>query len=139
MSNLTSTCELRIDEYEPGVVNASFDFDQPKTLNLANTEIAKSWKSVEIHWHYPAEFLTLIIETPFTQQQQPYSISIDNNLLVRGTSAVYRIVDEKETNVKTTACKLVIECDSNYQVILKLHATPTAAYMANIKYDVIEK
>ncbi|CAF4488334.1 unnamed protein product, partial [Rotaria magnacalcarata] len=120
MSELQSTGELRIEDFNPNMAYLTFQQNSPQILNLANTEIAKSWEKVQINWNYPVDEMTLIIETPFTQKRQPYAISIDNESLTRGTSHVSRIVDDEEIELKKDGCRQVINCDSNYQIVLKL-------------------
>ncbi|CAF3337345.1 unnamed protein product [Rotaria socialis] len=139
MSELQSTGELRIADLNPNMAYLNFQQNSPQILNLANTEIAKSWEKVQINWNYPVDDMTLIIETPFTQKRQPYAISIDNESLKRGTSHVSRIIDDEEIELNKDGCRKVINCDSNYQIVLKLYATPAAAYLALIKYHVIKK
>ncbi|CAF1229440.1 unnamed protein product [Rotaria sordida] len=68
---------------------------------------------------------TIIIETPFTQQLQPYSVAIDNGLIKGSDIRVYRILDGREIEVKSTGDFIVQNSDSNYQVILKLQAPST--------------
>ena len=54
----------------------------------------KSCTEVNLSWDYPTNNLTIIIETPFTQQHQPYAVNLDNYWLF-GVQP-YRILNGKE-------------------------------------------
>lgn len=139
MSNLQSTGELRIDDYRPSLAYLNFKNSSSHVLNLANTEIARLWKTVQINWIHPVNDMKLIIETPFTKKRWPYAILIDYERLMRTVSRVSRIIDGKEIEINMDECKYPLDCDSNYQVILKLYSTLTFANYGSIKYDVIAK
>ena len=92
------------------------------TLSLKGTHFT-SCTEVNLFWNYPKNNLTVIIETPFTKQRQPYAVNFDNNF---GFGIpLYRIVDGKETKIKSTDNVIAEKSDSNYQVILKINARPT--------------
>ena len=97
------------------------------TARLATTTL-KSCDAVGINWGYPMNNLTIIIETPFTQQRQPYAIHIDNWFFKLYPLPMYRILDGKETEIKITDDPIVQKSDSNYQVIIKLQADTTIGY-----------
>jgi hypothetical protein len=97
------------------------------TASLATTDF-KSCDKVDFSWAYPLNNLTIIIETPFTQRHQPYSIHIDNRQFKLYPLPIYRILDGKETEIKTTDDVIVEKSDSNYQIIVKLQAETTISY-----------
>ncbi|CAF1288785.1 unnamed protein product [Rotaria sordida] len=130
---------LRISE--PGKATVSFPNDgSPQVLKLADTELIKSSTSVEFFWSYPVDVLTLIIETPFTEKRQPYAVSIDNESLAPSISNVYRMLENQEIEVTTTDNKLILDSDSNYQIVVKFRSTPDMNYYGvRIHYDIIPK
>ncbi|CAF3997688.1 unnamed protein product, partial [Rotaria sp. Silwood1] len=88
-------------------------------------------------WAYPMNNFTIIIEAPFTQQLQSYSIAIDNALIKESDIRVYRILDGREIEVKSTGDVIVQNSDSNYQVILKFQAPSTIGlYVLPFNYKV---
>jgi len=106
------------------------------TLNLGATRFA-SCTAVRISWAYPINNFTIIIETPFTQQLQSYSVTIDNWLIKESDIRAYRILDGREIEVKSTDDVIVQNSDSNYQVILKLQAPSTIGlYLLPFNYKV---
>ncbi|CAF4153877.1 unnamed protein product [Rotaria socialis] len=152
MSTMKSTGELRPSPYNNDVIDFEFEQDTPKqVINLANTEIAKTWKSAVLQWHYahdvkvkyfkvkvPPLDMTLIIETPFTQQRQRYTISLGVERLKSNVARATQIIDDKETDVNMNDSHVTLNCDSNYQVILKFYIESTL-YIIWIEYDVIQK
>ena len=126
------------DNEEPGRTTVSFQDDNDShVFSLADTELAKSKKSVEIFWSYPMNTLTLTIETPFTHQGRPYSISLDNKGLSASIKHLYRLLDGQETEIPINDERIVEESDSNYQVILKFQApSEMSTYGVFIKYGI---
>ncbi|CAF2505003.1 unnamed protein product [Rotaria sp. Silwood2] len=126
---------------EPGRATVSFPNDkEQKTLNLAGTDLAKSCSSVNIFWSYPTGLLTLIIETAYTKKQQSYTIHIDNEHLSASISNVYQVIDDEEIEVTTNDKKIILNSDSNYQVIIKFQGPPEMrTYGVSISYDIIPK
>jgi hypothetical protein len=100
---------------------------QSATANLATTGF-KSCDAVDFSWAYPIDNLTIIIETPFTRQHQPYAIHIDNKQFKAYPLPIYRILDGHETEIKTRDDIIVEKSDSKYQIILKLQAETTVSY-----------
>ncbi|CAF3280909.1 unnamed protein product [Rotaria socialis] len=98
------------------------------TLNFAHTNMSEICTSINFFWSYPIGNLTIIIETPFTIKQQNYMVQFDNDHMMGAISNVYRLIDGKETEVTTTASKLIQYADSNYQVVLKLQGPPNLFY-----------
>jgi hypothetical protein len=79
----------------------------------------------------------MIIETPFTQKKQAYTIYFDNKSMNEAASHVYRVFHGQETEVTTTDSKLIQYSDANYQVILKLQApSQMSLYGVFINYEV---
>lgn len=130
-----------VNNDEPGRTTVSFQNDNDaQVLNLANTEVAKTNKSVEIFWSYPMNTMTLIIETPFTQQRRPYRISLYSERLPESIKHLYRLLDGQETEIPIIGERIVQESDSNYQVILKFQApSEMSTYGVYIKYDISPK
>lgn len=89
----------------------------------ACVNLIESCSSAYLQWAYPANNPTLVIGT---QQQQPSTVSVDNDQLVGISSHIYRIIDDKEIEVTTKGHKLVQKSDSHYQVKLKLEVTSIA-------------
>ncbi|CAF3563621.1 unnamed protein product [Rotaria sp. Silwood1] len=132
---------LFFDISEPGRATVSFPNNtEQKTLNLAGTDLAKSCSSVNIFWSYPTGLLTLIIETAYTEKQQLYAIHIDNGHLSASISDVYQVIDDEEIKVTTTDKKIILNSDSNYQVIVKFQGPPEMkTYGVSINYDIVPK
>ena len=123
-----------------GPNNASVSLTQDEVLNLAKTELAKSDTSVKLFWNYPTGAMTIIIETAFTEKQKSYAIRIDGKSLKPAISNVYRILDDQETEVAITDDDIILDSDSNYQVIVKFQGpSETTYYGVYINYDIIPK
>lgn len=106
------------------------------TAHLATTSF-KSCDVVALIWAYPINNLTVIIETPFTQQHQPYAIHINNKQIRSSDFSLYRILNGHETKIKSIEDIIVQQSDSNYQVILKVQAeTIESLYILPINYNV---
>jgi hypothetical protein len=70
-------CETHIIEQSTCSIGVSFiRLCNASTLNLFNTKLANSSSSVDLFWSDPMNNLTLIIETPYTQQRQTYMLFI---------------------------------------------------------------
>ncbi|CAF4255003.1 unnamed protein product, partial [Rotaria sordida] len=55
-------------------------------------------------------------------------------------SNVYRVIDNQKIEVTTTDKKIILDSDSNYQVIVKFQGPPEMrTYGVNIHYDIIQK
>jgi hypothetical protein len=132
------SCEAKVFD-SPGSCQSRIYLPKPcdsATLNLDVTNL-KSCTEVNLSWDYPTNNLTMIIETPFTQQHQPYAINLDNYWLFG--IQTYRILNGKEIQVKSNDKVIVENSDSNYQVILKLQAPPTlSVYVLFFNYNVIK-
>jgi len=107
------------------------------TADLATTKY-ESCDAVDLTWAYPRNNLTIIVETPYTKQHQPYAISIDNIHFKQYPLPIYRIEDGHERQVKTAADVIVEKSDSNYQVIMKLEGEPVGYYLSFFRYNVIK-
>src|SRR5689334_7785285 len=59
-----------------GLIVASRSCNE-STANLSKTRF-ELCDAVDLTWSYPMNNLTIIVETPFTQQHQPYAININN-------------------------------------------------------------
>jgi hypothetical protein len=115
----------------------------PKTCTSATADLSttkfESCDRVDLTWSYPMNNLTIIVETPYTKQHQPYTINIDNINFKLYPLPIYRIEDGHERQIKTTADVIVEKSDSNYQVIMKLQAESTIGYyLSFFRYNVIK-
>lgn len=137
--NQESTGNLEISEFEQGAANLTFNHGGPYVLNLANTELSDSWNTVDIHWQYPNQYLLLIVETPFTKKKTPYKLDFSVGNGFSDFARAVQIRNNEESEIDTSNSSIILENDSNYQVVLKLFATPEHAYTAFIKYRVIER
>ncbi|CAF1435068.1 unnamed protein product [Didymodactylos carnosus] len=130
------SCEAKVSD-PPGSCRSRIYLSKPcasATLNLGVTSL-KSCTEVNLSWDYPTNNLTMIIETPFTQQHQSYAVNLDNYWLFG--IQTYRILNGKEIEVKSNDNVVVENSDSNYQVILKLQAPPTLSlYVLFFNYNV---
>ena len=134
------SCNVQIySSYECSATVSTSRSCQASHLSVANSSLV-SCKQVSMFWSYPMNNLTMTIETPFTQGHQQYTISVDNHQLMGAISHVYRVLNNKETEVTTTSPQLILNSDSNYQIILKVVAPPELMYYGVfIKYDVFTK
>ncbi|CAF2510894.1 unnamed protein product [Rotaria sp. Silwood2] len=108
------------------------------TVDLTDTEIANSCTTGSFFWSYPTNNLTIIIKTPFTKKQEAFKIDIDNQQLMQYVLHVYRVFDDKELEVTTTADRL-IQDSSNYEIALKFEGPPNLMYYGVfINYNVIK-
>ena len=81
-------------------------------------------------WSDSTNNLTLTIETPFTQERQPYSILLNNQDLAKFTvysAKIYRIINDQEIELKPVDHVMTQYSDSNYQIKLK--------YQGSTMYD----
>ncbi|CAF0769905.1 unnamed protein product [Adineta steineri] len=134
--NNDSSCETHIDKLDTCKAIISFSGDcYSSTVDISKTEYAKCLTN-SFFWSYPLNNMTLIIGTQFTQQQQPYTILIDNEQVISTVSHVYRIINDKETEVTTQEKSLKQHSDTNYQIILKFQGpTKLGRYGVNINYE----
>lgn len=72
--------------------------------------------------------MTFTIETPYTQERQPYAIEIDNKQIKTYSLPMYRILDGQEIELNSTHDVIVEKSDSNYQVQIKFRAPSTLTY-----------
>ena len=108
------------------------------TLDLAQTSIARC-TAIHLSWSNPIENLTMIIETPFTAEQQSYTIHIDNEGMMGPVSHVFRLIEGEEIEITTNGSKLIQYADANYQVILKFRSpTEFNYYGVFIDYEVYQ-
>ena len=132
----SKSCEAKVFD-SPGSCQSRISILKPcdsATLSLGTTHL-KSCTEVNLSWDYPTNNLTIIIETPFTQQRQPYAVNLDNYWLF-GVQP-YRILNGKEIELKPTDKPLAEKSDSNYQVVVKLQAPPTLSlYVLFFNYNV---
>ena len=122
------SCNARLDSYSPcyGTISSS-GYCKVSILSLANTNVS-ACTSVRLFWSYPVGNLTMTIVTLFTQRQEAYKVSIDNEALNGAISHVYRLFNGEETEVTTNDNELVQDSDSNYQVIIKLQGPSQLTY-----------
>jgi hypothetical protein len=134
-----SSCDAQFYETDECWATVSVQRDcKSAKLNLSNSNISKSCSSVDVGWAYPMNNLTVTIETPFTQQRQPYAVIFNNKWLMEALTNVYRVFNNQETEVITHDTTLIQYSDSNYQVILKFQAPSTiSAYKVFLNYDVV--
>ncbi len=107
---------------------------QSGTFHLEKTPF-KPCDALSFMWSYPINNLTAVIETPFTQQHQSYSINLNNgkDYDIRK----YVIVNGEEIEIKSSEDVIVLNSDSNYQIKLKFQAETTISYYASsIAYNV---
>ncbi|CAF3571103.1 unnamed protein product [Rotaria sp. Silwood1] len=139
MCNTNSSDTIYFQIQEPGKATVGFEnHADSRVLNLANTELAQTPDSIEIFWSYPTGTMTLIIETPYTKQHQPYTISLHAEHLKPSIEHIYRLLDGKQTEIPMNDTNIVQKSDSNYQVILQLQGSPQMkTYGVYIKYDIL--
>ncbi|CAF0943575.1 unnamed protein product [Rotaria sordida] len=109
-------------------------------LNLGDTKY-KSCTTVGLGWWSDStNSLTINIETPFTQERQPYSIYLNNEQLKQFKDydvKIYRILNGQETELISSDDVIIQSSDSNYQVILKFQG-PTMYNVLPIIYEVVK-
>lgn len=123
--DIKGSCNADMDNYPPcaAVVGAPAGCSST-IVNLTNTIFSKCSTSCFIWLQPDNNNMTFIIETPFTQARQAYNISLANSILMEVVLHVYRILNNRETEVTTHGGTLVQVSDSNYQVILKFQGPP---------------
>ena len=105
------------------------------TVHIAKTSF-KSCNAVDLTWMYPINNLTVIIETPYTQQHQSYALHINNRQIRWSDFSLYRILNGHETQIKSIADIVIQQSDANDQVILKFQAETTiSVYILPINYN----
>ena len=106
----------------------SFDEDEPGVFTTANTKAATSWTSVSFSWKSPKGDLILIIETPFTQNQKPFHVQVPFVKEITNFH-FFQLIDGEEVEAKKMDTELgkriIMDSDSNYQVIMKVSNTST--------------
>ncbi|CAF3430833.1 unnamed protein product [Rotaria socialis] len=137
-SSTGNSCKGQVDQIDTCKAVVQFPGDcDAATVNLTDTDYAKC-NSANFFWSYPVHNLTLIIQTPFTAQKQPYTTYFDNEQIVSGISHVYRIFNNQETDVTTKDKTLIQYSDANYQVVLKFQGPDhLQRYGVNINYDAV--
>lgn len=96
-------------------------------------------KSVDIFWSYLNNNLILIIETPFTQARQAYSIQLEAQIVNSEMVDVYEVSETGvRTKLKPKNDRITIQSNANYQVILEFQVITTLmTYGIPIRYDVV--
>jgi hypothetical protein len=133
---INDSCQSHIDKLKTCSAVISFSGDcYSSKVDLSNTEYAKC-ASNSFFWSYPLNNMTLVIETQFTQNHQPYTIRLDNAQIMQAVSHVYRIINNKEIDITTKDKTLTQKSDSNYQIILKFQGPKhLGRYGVNINYE----
>lgn len=111
------------------------------TFDLADIEASKSCNSVDIFWSSPINNLTVIIETKFTQERQPYSIELQNKRLSPQISHVYQVSENGiDTELQPEGDIITVQSNANYQVILTFQAPTELIFFGTpIKYNIVKK
>jgi hypothetical protein len=135
-----SLCDPHIQELNKCNIGVGFAaICNSSTLNLVNTNLSNSCSSVNIFWSYPMNNLTVVIETPYTQQRQPYTIHLHSRQLKSQISHIYRLLQGQEIERTKIGNTVIEKSDSNYQVILKFQApTQLKFYGLFIAYDIVK-
>ncbi len=109
------------------------------TLHLANSSLSTSCSSVRIFWDYPMNNLTVIIETPFTQIQQPYSIHLRSQRMKPQISHIYQVSESGAyTELIPEGDIITVNSNTDYQIILMFQApTRMIFFGVYIEYDII--
>ncbi|CAF1093438.1 unnamed protein product [Adineta ricciae] len=133
---INDSCESHVDKLSTCAGTISFSGDcYSSKIELRDTEYVKC-TDVNFFWSYPLNNMTLVIETPFTQKRQRFTVSLETQPLQGAVSHVYRIIDDQETDVTTREPILTQDSDANYQVILKFQGpTRLSRYGVVIQYE----
>ena len=129
MVDLCGATPIEVADESDGVIHLRTGRNPP-VLTTANTEAA-AWTAVKVEWHGPAGDLILIIETPFTERQEPFSVALN-------TSGAYslcflQIIDGEEIDMADKS-EIQMKSDSNYQVILKVAVESGHSFVASFRY-----
>nr|BAJ97444.1 predicted protein [Hordeum vulgare subsp. vulgare] len=137
---INDSCESHLDTLDNCAGTISFSgYCYSSKIELHDTEFAKC-TGVYFFWSYPLNNMTLVIETPFTQKRQAFTVSLKTEALAGAVSHVYRIIDDKETDVTTREPVLAQDSDANYQVILKFQGpTHLSRYGLNFNMSLLLK
>ena len=137
MVDLSTATPVGILDESDGLISISSQGGLLVTTT-ANTEAAKSWSAVKVDWHGPVKDLVLIIETPYTERQQPFTVVLHTQ--DANGFHFLQIIDGEEIDMTDDGGKIQMDCDSNYQVILKVSdALEGSRYMISFRYIVIPK
>jgi hypothetical protein len=133
-------CDLHIVEEISCYIRVSFAHGcNSSTLTLDNSKFAKLCSSVSLFWSYPTNNLTTIIETPYTQPRQPFTIHLHSRQLKPQISHIYRLSQGQENERKTIGNTMIERSDSNYQIILKFQAATTLTFQGVfIAYELVK-
>ncbi len=137
--DITSTCNAPIDRYSNCTARVeSVDGCTSALVNFTNTPSAQC-TAINYLWVQPANNLTMILETSFTQTHQAYKINFDNYSLLELVTHVYQIINNQEIEVTTHASILTLLSDSNYQVIVKFETPAQSTVSAiGIRYEAVK-
>jgi hypothetical protein len=134
---ISSSCNANIDRYSPCTATVSFgDWCTSAVLNFTNTPSAQCL-GINFVWSVPVNNLTMILETSYTKTRQAYKIAFVNSALMEVITNVYQIINNKEIDVTSHDNTLILNSDSNYQVIVKFQApSKHGRSIVFIRYDV---
>ncbi len=135
--DIESTCNAEIEHYSQCTARVeSVDRCTSAILNFTGTPSAKC-SGINYLWAQPANNLTMIIETPYTQERQTYRIVFDNDYLMELVTNAYQIINNEEINVTTHTSTLTLKSDSSFQVVVKFE-TPAESTVSAIvvRYEV---
>ncbi|CAF1312177.1 unnamed protein product [Adineta steineri] len=137
MVDLSTAIPVRVLDESDGLIQIGSS-NELLVHTTANTEAAKSWSAARVDWHSPEKDLVLIIETPYTERQEPFTI-------VLHTQEAFgfhflQIIDGEEIDLTDSGDKIEMDCDTNYQVILKVsNVSEGSPYMISFRYIVLAK
>lgn len=127
-------------QYNPCYATVAFDFQCPtSTLDLGQYQNLTACSSVELFWSYPMNNFTIVFQTLWTEQHQPYTIRLQARSLKPQIRHLYRINEGVEKEVKIRGKVIREKSDKNYQVILKFQAPKRLQfYGVFIEYNVVK-
>ena len=127
MVDLCGATPIKVADESDGVIHLRTGRNPP-VLTTANTEAA-AWTAVKVEWHGPEGDLILIIETPFTERQEPFIVALNTTWNLR----FLQIIDGEEIDMAEKG-EIQMNSDSNYQVILKVAVGTAHLYMTTFCY-----
>ena len=127
MVDLCTATPIKVADESDGLIHVP-NGRNPPVLTTANTEAA-TWTAVKVEWHGPEGDLILIIETPFTERQEPFIVALREVYDLR----FLQIIDGEEIKLTANNHEIQMESDSNYQVVLKASAKGHS-FMTSFRY-----
>ena len=139
MVDLNNATSVEIEDWAPGtIITRTSGVGGSGVFTTANTAAAKTTE-IAVNWPYPGKELILVIETPYTAEQKPFAVVLQEPDRRDKSVRYIQVVDGEDIDKTDAGCHPELPSDSNYQVILKVLGPSEQTYALLFSYKVVAK